>query len=768
MNTTLTEDKTKDSENYDLFLKTKIKINSCSGFELDDNEIIPQLFDYQKKIVKWACKAGKAAIFADTGLGKTAMFLNWARAVNNRTNKGVLIVAPLAVTTQIKLEGEKFGIQVFDLKNHLPVAEDVHCEPFIWVLNYEQIDKINFIDEDFAGVVLDESSILKNFSGKVRNQLIEKFKNLPYKLACTATPSPNDYMELGNHAEFLDVMSHVEMLATFFVHDGGDTSKWRLKRHARADFWRWMASWSIALRKPSDLGFSDDGYQLPELIQESVMIETPPMEGKLFNTEVKGLLEQKKVKRETLELRVKKAVEIIESQPDENWIIWCELNDESELLAKALNATEIKGSDKPEIKEQRMIAFTKGEIKRLVSKPSICGFGMNWQHCSRMLFIGVSHSFEQTYQAIRRCWRFGQKRDVQVFHIVADLEGSIVQNLQRKEKEFNQMINEVVNEMSEYGLQYTKKETKEYKTNKVEKSNFTACLGDSCEVIKEIESNSVDYSIFSPPFASLYTYSDSNRDMGNCSSDDDFYQHFRFLIRELYRVLAPGRLLSFHCMNLPASKQNDGYIGIKDFRGNLIRDFQEAGFIYHSEVVIWKDPVVAMQRTKSIGLLHKQLKKDSALSRQGIPDYLVTMRKPGVNEKPVTKDNESFPVSLWQRYASPVWMDINPSNTLQYKSARDHADEKHICPLQLQVIERALRLWTNPGDLVLSPFMGIGSEGYEALRLNRRFVGIELKESYFNQAVKNLQLASESSENPSLLDLLPGSETEEAEESEAV
>ncbi len=282
--------------------------------------------------------------------------------------------------------------------------------------------------------------------------------------------------------------------------------------------------------------------------------------------------------------------------------------------------------------------------------------------------------------------------------------------------------------------------------------NYAIYNGDSVEVIKGIESSSVHYSIFSPPFASLYTYSNSERDMGNCRSDDEFMAHFDYLIGEMLRITKPGRLLSFHCMNLPMSKQSYGQIGIRDFRGELIRLFVQHGWIYHSEVVIWKDPVTAMQRTKALGLLHKQLKKDAAMCRQGIPDYLVTMRKPGENPERVTNTNESFPVSVWQRYASPVWMDINPSNTLQRTSARENDDERHICPLQLEVIERAVRLWTNKSDIVFSPFMGIGSEGYVSVRMKRRFVGIELKQAYYRQACLNLETAVKSGEQTTMFD----------------
>lgn len=279
--------------------------------------------------------------------------------------------------------------------------------------------------------------------------------------------------------------------------------------------------------------------------------------------------------------------------------------------------------------------------------------------------------------------------------------------------------------------------------NQVVTNRYSIYNGDSCELMTAMPSNSIHYSIFSPPFADLYVYSNSERDMVNCKTKSEFYEHFRYIVKELNRVTIDGRLCSFHCMNLPTSKQRDGYIGITDFRGELIRLFEEEGWIYHSEVVIWKDPVIAMQRTKALGLLHKQIKKDSCMCRQGIPDYLVTMRKKGDNPERVTHTNETFPVEVWQRYASPIWTDINPSDTLQKTSAREEKDEKHICPLQLEVIKRGIDLWTNPNDIVFTPFMGIGSECYQALRQGRRAVGIELKESYYNQAVKNCQSAKE-------------------------
>ena len=702
----------------------------------------PQLFDFQADIVRWALRKGRAAIFADCGMGKTAMQLEWAKHIPGK----VLILAPLAVSTQTVREGQKFHVDC--AYSRTPI--DAH----VTVTNYEMLDHFN--PADYTAVVLDESSILKAYDGKFRTQIIESFRDVPFRLACTATPAPNDHMELGNHAEFLGVMTRTEMLSTFFVHDGGDTSKWRLKGHAEADFWRWMCSWAVMIRKPSDLGYEDGAFILPGLTMHQHVVEaqhTP--DGALFAMEATTLQERQQARKLTTIERAQRVADLVATRPDEPWLIWCNLNDESQTVTRMIeDAVEVTGSDSPEAKESRMLGFTAGDHRVLVTKPSIAGFGMNWQHCPNVVFLGLSDSYEQFYQAVRRCWRFGQTREVQCHVITSDIEGAVVANIQRKEADAARMAEEMVSHMhdlNEQEIRGTVRTKDEYRTGKESGSGWDMHLGDCVDIVATIPSDSIGYSIFSPPFASLYTYSASDRDMGNCRTHDEFYDHFKFLVRDLHRVLMPGRLVSFHCMNLPASKERDGFIGIKDFRGQLVRMFEDAGFVFHSEVCIWKDPVTAMQRTKAIGLLWKQLKKDSTISRQGIPDYLVTMRKLGDNPEPVSHTPEDFPVQLWQKYASPVWMDINPSNTLQKESAREDKDERHICPLQLDVIERALKLWSNPGDLVLSPFAGIGSEGYMAIKMGRRFVGAELKGSYFKQAVANLRSA-EQSEHGGLFD----------------
>jgi DNA modification methylase len=371
-------------------------------------------------------------------------------------------------------------------------------------------------------------------------------------------------------------------------------------------------------------------------------------------------------------------------------------------------------------------------------------------------FVGLSDSWEAYYQAIRRCWRYGQVRAVECHVITSTAEGAVVANIERKEREARAMGEEMVKHMAIHtteALGATVRAIDEYERRVERGQRWEAHRADCVELAREIPADSLDFIVYSPPFASLYTYSNSPRDMGNVRTHDEFYAHFAYLTGEMFRALKPGRLMAAHCMNLPTSKARDGYIGISDFRGDLIRMFRDAGFIFHSEVCIWKDPVRAMQRTKALGLLYKQLRKDSAMSRQGIPDYLIVMRKPGENPAPVTKVAEDFPVDLWQRYASPVWFDINPSDTLQKESAREERDERHIAPLQLEVIRRAIRLWTNPGDLVYDPFGGIGSSGYVAIEEGRRALLSELKESYWRQAVANLRRAEQLTTRATLFDL---------------
>lgn len=713
------------------FLEKKKKNRIESGF--DANEMNSSLFPFQEYCVKRALKAGKFALFEDCGLGKTLQQLEWAKQVSEYTNKPVIILAPLGVVPQTIQEGVKFGYEVHEIGI---TGFDADLESGIYITNYDNLDNID--TGLFSGVVLDESSILKNFDGKTKQKIIDDFMNTPYKLACTATPSPNDVMELCNHAEFLNVMSRNEMLAMYFVHDGGNTSSWRLKGHAVQSFWDFVSTWAVMLCSPSDIGFDGSDYILPKLNIIEEYVETEKRDnGMLFNDVAVSATTYHSELRNTVNERLAKVAEIANSS-NESFIIWIGHDDEGKLLRSMIpDAVEVKGSDDKKYKKEKLLGFGKGEFRVLVTKLKIAQFGLNYQNCHNQIFASLDFSFESTYQGIRRSYRFGQKNDVNIYLIATDTMQNVRKSFDEKQDQFNNMqiaMSKATNRNIKKQLKLTKMEvSKSYISDKCE-----IHLGDSVQLIKNIPDESIGFSIFSPPFAELYTYSDKLEDMGNSKDYKEFFFAFNFLVKDLFRIMWSGRNVAVHCMDLPIQKGKEGYIGLRDFSGMILQAFEEAGFIYHTRVTIWKNPVTEMQRTKSLGLLHKQVKKDAAMSRVGIPDYLLVFRKPGEHTHPVKCD---ISVDTWQQYASPVWMDINYSNTLNGTKARGENDEKHICPLQLDTIKRAITLWSNDGDKVYTPFLGIGSEVYQSILLNRFGIGSELKESYFNEAIKNCKTA---------------------------
>jgi hypothetical protein len=712
------------------FLDQKQKTHVLSGFDIEESQLNKSMFDFQKFIVKRALKAGKYAIFADCGLGKTLMQLEWAHKVNQHTNKPVLILAPLAVAGQTVKEGSKFNIDVckYDGGNSS-----------IQISNYEQLENIDC--SIFSGIVLDESSILKNFEGATKKLILDLFAKTPYKLACTATPSPNDPMELGNHSEFLDVMSRNEMLAMYFVHDGGETAKWRLKGHATKLFYQFIGSWGIMLNKPSDIGFEMMGYDLPSLnLIENQIITPKRNNGLLFNEAIISATNFNSELRLTKKERLDEVVRIVNSHPDENFIIWIKQNEEGEILKKLLpDAIEVKGSDSNEWKEKHLLGFANNDFRILISKTKIASFGMNYQNCRNQIFASLDFSFEGLYQAIRRSYRFGQSNEVNIYLITTDTMANVKQSIDQKQKQFEIMQNEMAKAVN-LNLAGQIMKVGEFDTTAENNEWFSIQRGDCVQLIQNVKDESIGLSVFSPPFAELYTYSNHLEDMGNSKDYNEFLHQFSFLIKELYRVMMSGRNVAVHCMDLPIQKGKEGFIGLRDFSGMILKAFEDAGFIYASRVTIWKDPVIEMQRTKALGLLHKQVKKDSTMSRVGIPDYVMIFRKDGERNNPVT--NTDLSVDLWQKYASPVWMDINYSNTLQgFRNGREENDEKHICPLQLDTIERLIHLYSNKGDTVFTPFMGIGSEVFQAVKMGRKGIGFELKESYYDLAKSNLKVA---------------------------
>ena len=908
---------------YQEFIDSKNITNDYFGFE--PKNISQSLFDFQQAIVGWAVKKGRAAIFADTGLGKTAMQIEWARQVANHTNGNVLIVAPLCVANQTVREGVKFGASINYCRSQDAVKSGIN------ITNYEMLK--HFDVSTFAGVVLDESSILKSYMGKTKRMIIDACESVQYRLACTATPSPNDYLELGNHAEFLGVMPSNEMIMRFFINDTMEAGAYMLRPHAADKFWQWCASWSVCLSNPSDMGYDGDKYILPTLNQSFVEVSTeslePGADDDMFRTVIINATSIHKEGRLTAELRAEKIKDLIlnlsyndcpkqsfvrcengkqervqqgvllsesrkiqintgakgqeerkktgvvcegrkiqgkhksagqgvsqeESITEENsetevlwsdprvlhkpfekskfllcdlrilgyvrqecipigrplspnrksegialygvqsnareskrptrnttkcrkipyecWLIWCNSNYEQDAIESKLKSVgfdfvSIRGSDSTQEKELRVNSWIDGNVKIMISKPSIFGFGMNFQHCRNMAFVGLSYSYEDYYQAIRRCYRFGQKREVNCYVMAADSERSILKIIQEKEKAHHTMKSEMTKAISIFHSETDMTNNTPY-FGKQSGNNWELHHGDCVHVAQKIESGTIDLSVYSPPFSNLYIYSDSEYDMGNSSDDGEFMKHYSFLAEEMYRITREGRLTVIHCKDLPMYKGRDGAAGLRDFPGEIIKMYESKGWVFHSRVTIWKDPVIEMQRTKNHGLLYKQLCKDSAASRQGMADYLIVMRKWGDESKweSVTRGGERFcdykgmtqcqptdkdlararteeeekrlySIAVWQRYASPVWFDINQTNVLNKMQAKEKDAERHICPLQLDVIERAVELWSNPNDLVFSPFTGIGSEGYVSLKMGRRFVGAELKKSYFDIACTNL------------------------------
>ena len=737
-------EKEQKKEYYEFLEKKKIQ-RVASGFVVTDEELNPALFPFQRYCVKRALAVGKFALFEDCGLGKTIQQLEWAQKVCERIDKPVLILAPLAVISQTVKEGEKFGYVVKEIGD-MDYQQDM--ETGIYITNYDNMEHIEAYH--FGGVVLDESSILKNFQGKTRTALIDEFRNTPYKLACTATPSPNDTTEICNHSEFLDVMSRTEMLAMYFVHDGGSTSEWRLKGHVKQIFWDFVSTWAVMLNKPSDIGYDDDGYNLPPLNVVQEIVETPKRDnGMLFNTTAVSATEYHKELRETYQIRLDRVAEIVNARPDENFIIWIGHDDEGKYLRTLLpDAIEVKGSDSKQFKKDMLLGFGVGKFRIMITKLKIAQFGLNYQNCHNQIYASLDFSFEATYQGIRRSYRFGQTEEVNIYLITTDTMQNVKDAFDKKQKAFCEMqaaMTLATNRNIKNQIQMQRMEEKnEYKSDYCHIK-----LGDCVQLIQEVPDESVGFSIFSPPFAELYTYSDKLEDMGNSKDYKEFFTAFKFLVSELYRVLWSGRNIAVHCMDLPIQKGKEGFIGLRDFSGMILQAFEEVGFIYHSRVTIWKNPVTEMQRTKALGLLHKQVKKDAAMSRVGIPDYLMVFRKEGEHDHPVHCD---ISVDTWQKWASPVWMDIDYGNTLNAAAGRDSNDEKHICPLQLDTIERAIRLWTNEGDTVITPFLGIGSEVYTAIKTGRYGIGFELKESYFNEAIRNCRKVEVESHQPTLFE----------------
>jgi DNA modification methylase len=792
--------------NYTDLLENKKVKSIPTGFDIPIESLNLLLKDFQKFSVQKALKFGRFGLFQPPGAGKTIQQLEWGTQVAKYTGMPVLLLAPLAVIGQtIEEEAPKFGYEVRELRKGISADDLKECH--IWAINYDSLHLYLHLISEFSGVILDESSILKNFTGETKKFLMETFAKTPFKLPCSATPSPNDLNEYGNHSEFLGVLDSQDMRSKWFVRDEG-MNNYRLKGHAKESFYAWLSTWCIMFDHPRDIGFDTPGYDLPPLNYIERQIKTKARAGKMFNDVA---VDATSFSRELKMTKVERLAEVAEivNNSTETFCIWVTLDSEAEDLLKLIpGSVNVTGSDKKDIKRQGFSDFSKGKIRVLITKTKLAQYGLNWQHCHNTIFASFNFSFEALYQAIRRFLRFGQLHAVNCWLMTTDTMQNVLQNIQMKEKQHNESIREVSKAINgkTYGLLDT------YQFKEVKTPHMWLMKGDSAIELKRLSDNSVDFIIFSPPFKSLFTYSNYIHDLGNNDDDAAFWEQYKFIIQECYRVLKPGRIMACHTKDLGVYKNSSGYTGMDNFsdehtmfiqnclaidlikedikntaqwnamqeladscpnadfgdmwqqisdRGNIIaeelKQHESVGFKLHSKTTIWCDPVLEMQRTKTQRLLYKTLTSNSVLSGYGMAEYMRYFKKwDGTDEsnwEPVnhlTKQN--IPLDLWQKWASPVWMDIKRTDVLNGKAGTDMGDEKHIANLQLEVIHRPMQMFSNPGDTVLTPFLGTGSEAYVSINNGRFAVGCELKDSYYNEAVKNCNNAAMTKRQGSLFE----------------
>lgn len=739
---------------------------------VERGEIAPFLFDYQRWIVEMALDRERFAIFADCGLGKTAMQLEWARHVAADCGR-VLIVAPLQVVPQTVEEARHFygdSFAVYDASDRAALQDwlaESHG-PEVAITNYEKIDGIDTTLPRLGGVVLDESSVLKQSMGARRTSLMKAFAGVRYKLCCSATPAPNDRVEYGEHAYFLDVVrSTREFLARFFVNSDGE---WRLKGHALGEFTRHLASWSVFMRSPAAYGFDDNLRALPHMTVEYPQIPLTVEQSELarehekgdqpslFGATPGGIVSRTKVMQIAHGFRLGTGgIERFPSQKpqaiadlcnvthaDEQVIVWVTFDEEAAQLGALIpDSVTLDGRTSKPRRNEVIEGFRHTDTPRvLIAKPSMLGFGLNLQNCRIQIFSTITDSFERYYQAVRRSHRYGQTRPVIVYIPLTPLDDAMCQNTmskellwredgERQEKAYVDVLRPA--DTTERRVRVTDPETE---LDRVESDRFTLVQADCIAHMPTMAPASVDLAIFSPPFANLFTYSSALADMGNVRSDIEYRLQWKWFAESLLHVMKPGRNVAVHCMDVIRFAGQHGYRHTYDYPSDLRAGMEDAGFIYRARIAIDKDPQVQATRTKDANLLFVTLKRNALDSHPQATESLLIFTAPGDPAVPVIADEISN--QEWISWAHHVWYDIRATDVLNAALGRDEDDERHICPLQLGLIERCVRLWSNRDETVFSPFAGIGSEGVESLEWGRKFYGIELKRSYFETATRFL------------------------------
>ena len=751
------------------------------------------LFDYQKFIVDEATAKQRYAIFADCGLGKTAMFLAWIRRILPTLNgKKVLIISPLMVIEQTLDEEAKFYGE--------RAIKDIHNENLekwlesgpeqVGITNFEKFHEAHNLAEKVGALVLDESSILKNADGKTRMALVESARGIAWKLCCSATPAPNDREEYANHATFLEyVRSNNEFFSMFFVNkDNG----WEIKSHGLESFYKYLSGWSVFCRHPEKYGFSDNLAKLPPPIFNTVKVAWTPEQRAFLkssfsqtsfagNRQLIDAFAKRKfyidlsrgfVKKDGEIVRVatnktSDLLKILQIEKGRKCVIWISFNEEERIL-KALikdagfKVAAISGATQEEERVSTVKALRDGALDVLISKPRLLGFGLNLPFVTVQIFYGLTDSYEQFYQCVRRSHRFGATESTRVYLPVTEAENQVLANVMRKKETFEEdsekqegaFIRNLKGELIAFlrsgsiAELMAEAETQTHEAKHGEE--WTTYNGDNVPILRTLKPESVDLAVFSPPFANLFTYSSALEDMGNSRDHSEFYLQFEFFLQGLYPVMKQGRLVCCHLSQLAALKSKDGYVGLHDFRGDIIRLFRAAGFTYFGEWCIAKNPQMQAIKEKVRSLAFAQLERDRLGSKPGLNDYILIFKKPG---EPTARVNDPSGPSRdeWIEWASGVWMGVRESDTLNVRGTKSEDDVKHICPMNLEVVRRCVRMYSGPSEVVLDPFMGIGTTGVISMELGRRFVGIELKKEYFNTATENI---GETKKNESLLSYL--------------
>lgn len=835
---------------YKKFLKRKVVIAEKHGIDTEFVQYSEKLFPHQKDIVKFCLDGGRRAIFANFGLGKTFMQLEIAKQLINLTNKPFLIVCPLGVSGEFKRDNRKLGTDLdityitdtdnFELKN----------KPQIYLTNYERIRKGDIDASYFCGVSFDEASILRNLQTETTNYVLQHFKNVPYRFVATATPTPNDYIEILNYADYLGVISRGHALTRFFQRDSQKAGNLKLYENKKAEFWAWVSTWAAFLNSPADLGYDSTGYDLPKLniIEHCVhydLKEIPldkygtPM---MFKDLSKSLIEVSREKRDSMVTRINKAIEISNSI-NGNVIIWHHLEAERQLLERCMidEYISVFGSQKNDLKEKYLIEFSEGKYKHLLTKPKIAGQGCNFQeYCSDMIFAGIDYKFNDFIQAIHRIYRFGQTKEVNVHIIYTENETQVFKTLMRKWAKHLELQTEMINLVKEFGLNSnlvkSQMERQMFENSKkIELENVTMYNDDNVIAMNDIQDGSVQMILTSIPFGDHYEYSDNYNDFGHNDGNDKFFEQMDYLTPKLFKALEPGRVAAIHVKDRIRYSYQNGtkFTTIQDFSGITVSHFEKHGFFLIGKITVTTDVVAENNQTYRLGWTEKC--KDGSKMGVGLPEYILLFRKPPSHsnnayaDKPVQKSKEDYTKARWQLDAHSywrssgdrflnidelckmevknicsawknknkseiynffrhveicenldkkdklsstfmtlpvhsnnplVWTDINRMNTLNTFQANSKK-EKHICPLQFDIIERLIELYTMENEIVLDPFSGLFSTSYKALQMKRKSIGIELKTEYFMDGLHYVKAMIQKLNIPTMFDFLDLDKTEQ-------